>query len=103
MFPFKFPVWVFVNLRRKAPDGYPYYFLTRGGTHGTIETGLPLTLPVFRTRETAIKVTEPFSAIEIDEDQLREILREARDIEDICFEMGTPEASLIRVEMLHVD
>lgn len=95
------PAWVFVNLREKARDGYPFYFLTRGGKG----TPLPLTAPVFSSQERAMQVTrgeswyadhkpniqEPFIAKEMNLDQFREFLDEARKggVESIIIDMGT--------------
>src|SRR5260221_9629687 len=97
---FDFPVWVFVNLRMRAQERFPYYILIKGGP----PTPLPATLAVFSTREAAMECDpkEPFVVKEVDVDAFQEILNKGkgRETENVIFDMATPNAVQYRVEQL---
>ena len=89
--PFEFPVWVFVNMPTRAREGFPYYFLTRGGE----PTGMPLCLPAFTTKAKALKVIPDggtfFQPMEVSLEDIRGIIA-GQKIEEVILDMGTPDA-----------
>jgi hypothetical protein len=99
--PFTFPLWAIVNLRNRKEEGFPYFFMERGGP----PTPLPCSLPFFTTRAIADMICsgEPFGVIEIDKDGFYEILAECREVEDVIIDMGTENATVYRVEKLLAD
>jgi hypothetical protein len=92
---FDFPVWVFVNLRKRKEDGYPYYFMIQGGER----TDIPATLSVFSTKEIAQNFAkqrgtgEPFAPKEMTRAELLEILDKIGEISQVVRDTGTPNAT----------
>ena len=96
--PFSFPVWVYVNSVRHPADGYPFHLMIRGG----YDSPIPASLPVFSSEENArnIDTGPPFVIVEMDRETFYEALSGCRYVEDVVFDMGTPNAVVYRVEEL---
>jgi len=96
--PFSFPVWVYVNSIRHPAEGYPFYLMIRGGH----DSPLPASLPVFSSHENArnIGTGPPFAIVEMDRQTFYDALTACRYVEDVVFDMGTPNAVVYRVEEL---
>lgn len=94
--PFTFPVWLYVNSQNHPEDGYPFYLMIRGGH----DTPIPASLAVFSTRDNAANIGTgpPFVIVEMDRATFYEALNECRYVEDLVFDMGTPNAVIYRVE-----
>jgi hypothetical protein len=87
-----FPVWVIVNLKSHANDGFPHsILLEKGGPRTT----LPKTLGVYTTPELARQMFQepPFGEVVVNQETLYEILNINRQqFEQVSIDLGTQSA-----------
>lgn len=103
-----FPVWVMVNIKENLSERPPFHLLRLGGPECGEETEMPARTPVFTSKEIAEKVFKarnpsPFVPLETNEKHFYRLLSHFTDIEDIIIDMGTPQATVVRVEQLLVN